>query len=357
MVCISFRQWLLLASIIVCGGEENLCNARGECTVGGRGDPMALLQVQLNHEVNSSQMISADRFKFLHAPSLAARPPYRGIELAHLLKAGGSAAFSIINRAAHCEDHDGVCLKHPEGYTYSRQKFHYKLRGASERLPYFRIQVMREPCSYYVSMWRFQGQQHTSEHPHKLAKACLSGNTSEADYFPISMRSDKSKLKVPEHSDAFSRWMRSVHAGASVGTISHRLWCTARKTYSAKIPPWDDGQLGECSRTLPSETISEIQEGLEDPEQLFANVHCWVDMANLSADLASCLRQFHTAHPGSIDLAFVEQLEAQPKHKATWACDSMFDTDLKQFVMKMDDPVFKRFGYSCCRPHGFHEAS
>jgi len=48
-------------------------------------------------------------------------------------------------------------------------------------------------------------------------------------------------------------------------------------------------------------TLLYIQEGLGDADRLFSNVHCWVEMSNLNADLALCLRQFEQAHPGSID--------------------------------------------------------
>lgn len=331
------------------GVDECSPNVQGSCA-----DPMALLQARINpEEVTPGKVHSATSSMSTsqgpHFASTAPLPPYRGIQLAHLLKAGGSAALKIINRAARCEDGGSVCLTHPKGYTYLRQKFYYDLQDALPERPYFRIQVMREPCSYYVSMWRFQGRYQSSPHPHKLARACLSGNSSEAEYFPWSMREDKAELKVPEHTAAFSRWMHSVHAGANVGTLSHRLWCTARTNYSTAIPSWDDGQLGECSRSLSVDAVREIQNGLADPQQLFGNVHCWVEMSNLNADLAVCLRQFEQAHPGSIDLAFLDTLEAKPKHKATWECGSMFDSELEKFVMKMDGPVFRNFGYGCCK--------
>merc|ERR1719482_322719 len=106
------------------------------------------------------------------------------------------------------------------------------------------------------------------------------------------MHSKEAVQNMPELLEAFRRWMRSVHAGAKTGTLSHRLWCTARTNYSISIPSWDDGQLAECVRTLPQATLRRLEEGLADQDKLFMNVHCWASMSNLNADLAACLRMF-----------------------------------------------------------------
>merc|ERR1711971_589711 len=154
-----------------------------------------------------------------------------------------------------------------------------------------------------------------SQHPHKLERRCLSGNVSEAQYFPSTMQSEHSKFDIHSHPRIFQSWMQSVHSGADVGAFSHRFWCTERTSYSSDIPGWDDGQLGECVRDLPPQSSVSLQTGLADQDNLFSNVNCWVEMSNLNADLAFCLREFERSHPGSIDLGFVAEFEARPRHK------------------------------------------
>ena len=97
------------------------------------------------------------------------RYPFRGFQLSHLLKAGGTFAHGITNGAVERSrntDHASneaiwtestwgraIC----RGCRYpGRHKIDYEMCGADPSAPLFVIQLVREPCSYYASVYGFQ---------------------------------------------------------------------------------------------------------------------------------------------------------------------------------------------------------
>lgn len=305
----------------------------------------------------------------------ASRAGYRGIEFSHLLKTGGRTTARVIGEALRrCSGEDldsiGVAEAGPRRpcvvnrwapHPYFRQKHTWDIRGSDPALDYFRIHLMREPCAYYLSLWRYQGSLE-GQLTHKILDRCYDARTAAAleapagapseRFFPQSVVAaalDVSPAQIEEwalqftrdpsvspwrekgvcgkHShhthhlsqllcqkanatmlglvhamkSSFSAFVRELHRGSSLGTLAFRVWCTQRRRYPNSTPGWDDGQLSECAKDVPAGTARAIMAELNAPwEGLFADIDCFVGTATLERDLESCLLRFDRQNPGVV---------------------------------------------------------
>jgi len=287
--------------------------------------------------------------------------PFRGFQLSHLLKAGGTFAHGATNGAVEGSRNIDAAssealwkdstFEHAQcrGCRFpSRHKIDYELCGADPAAPLFVIQLIREPCSYYASVYGFQ----TRKADHAMARKCYRYTGESEDSQPD-----------------FKTWIKEVHRGSHrLGFMAHRLWASAnRSVYPAGLPLTDDGQLAECVRELPEKLVDQIKQMYAEPREktMFKNVNCWVDQNYLVSDLVSCLRQFATAVGKPQKTLFSTYLDRMAKSAAQYAdhsytnrhCNKLFNTSnddgrtARELVTLLERDFHSAFGdhYSCCK--------
>mmetsp|Transcript_88420 Transcript_88420/g.166625 ORF Transcript_88420/g.166625 Transcript_88420/m.166625 type:complete len:704 (+) Transcript_88420:194-2305(+) len=302
-------------------------------------------------------------------------PPYSKITLAHLLRSGGSWAKEVINLGMYnCEPSGQFhrdCTKLTQewnctclfpSHEASMNKWYFPINHADGNMPHFRIHVVREPCAYYVGLWRFQARYARLKHPHYQQWRCLSGDTPDSEFFPRSMRGEHAIPKFPQHAIAFRKWMKNIHHGNTLGQFMWRMWSTQRykdwnwtnKEFILKQAA-DDGQRSDCSRRQSREKVREIKDAFHNIDSTFAMAHCWVSMSHMAQDLSHCIKQFDSIHPGHFNMDYIKEIEAMPQFEPTWPCEEMYDKETRDMVEFRDGLISKRFGFQCCKSHGFHE--
>ena len=290
--------------------------------------------------------------------------PYSGFELAHLLKAGGSAAKGFADRAIR-ESKDAEAVWDARSYDialhgkykYHRHKFQFVLapgENVNASAPLFRIQLIREPCSYYASVWGFQNGPKSQ---HKVAQKCYVKDTVTGAEEREAARSD------------FETWFKAVHQGSHIGLMTRRLWISAARTeYPTTIPSWDSGQLTECVRDVSLDEAHRIKTGFTTRE-MWKSVDCWVDQAHLENDLGHCFDLFMAnAPPGAMSRERISAMLAMEKGKTSMRantnpkgpnlCNSIFNAtgtgSNLHLIQHVEKPYFHLFGgyfsaSSCCK--------
>lgn len=324
---------------------------------------------------NKSNVDDHNRDTHLSPLPRAANPPFGEIKLVHQLRTGGTWAKEVIHLAGyscngpsfqfwrHCKhnvqknhsDNYCACIQHSEEAELNKWHFGiHQYTDLSKPLVGYRIHILREPCAYYVGVWRFQAQYARLRHPHIAQWNCLYGDEPDTTFFPRSMRGDKAIPKFPQHAIAFRKWMKSIHHGNTLGMYSWRLWTTqAHKDWVWKTKEMhlkqeaDDGQRLQCARDVTKKRTRTIKDEFHDLDKAFGMTHCWVAFSNMPQDLAFCLRQFNEIHPGHFNEEYLQQLESQPRYQPTWPCAEMYDDETRKMVERMDGVVMKRFDLQC----------
>ena len=219
--------------------------------------------------------------------------------LKHFPKAGGSFARGVLSSAV------------ASSALTVRDEF--ATVGADDWRRHFVIGLLREPCSYYISLFAFG-----SRHP---------------------------------TAGAFAREMRAVYGKQA-----------AKQTYG-QTPPYDGpDDVGRFRQWARRDEVRGAMFGRflsEYGSEPF--VDCWANTANLSATLRSCVQEF-VHQGGSVDwdaYAIAEReahdlrlgssgefgINASPHS----ACGAYYDGDLARAVtLGFDAPVYSQFGFSGC---------
>lgn len=303
-------------------------------------------------------------------------PPYSRIALIHLLRSGGTWAKEVINLGMWNCDPGGQFYRNCTGWKDGHSnctcmwpsheawlnRWYFEINHVNWEHPYFRIHVIREPCAYYVGFWRFQARYNRLKHPHYQQWRCLSGDTPDIEFFPRSMRGEHAVPQFPQHAIAFRKWMKSIHKGNSLGQYTWRMYATQQIVdWNWKANEWftaearDDGQRSDCARHKERKKVRDIKDKFHDVDNTFKMANCWVSMSHMSQDLSHCLRQFESIHPGHINLDYIKEIESLSQWEPTWPCEEMYDKETRDMVELQDGLIMKRFGFQCCKSHGFHE--
>jgi len=337
---------------------------------------------------------------------------YRGIELLHVLKAGGTSVQALLREVlSYChEDGNGDnCFEADKRTLWNRHK--YAIQGRDPKLPYFRILLIREPCEYYTSLWRFQanigcnGSHRMYERCYiSLNKTDMANQTqTQRDLFfpqilvarelglncvkqkpvPLDAKRAENILIMSEDSEKFptltrerrveviermlrmfSVFIRNLHEGLSIGTLSLRLWSASRNESTIKNPHYpaksDDGQLSACPRDF-----SEISRRLTQPynqypfDSIFRDIDCWIGTHSLNEDLWNCLKRFESQAKGSVDfdkLSHVDKYRkyGKPKQSNRIPCKRFYsefpeNSEIRALISKLDSGLFRHFNFKCCQ--------
>eukprot|EP00746_Dinoflagellata_sp_MGD_P062070 gnl/MRDRNA2_/MRDRNA2_26165_c0_seq1.p1 gnl/MRDRNA2_/MRDRNA2_26165_c0~~gnl/MRDRNA2_/MRDRNA2_26165_c0_seq1.p1 ORF type:complete len:471 (+),score=61.30 gnl/MRDRNA2_/MRDRNA2_26165_c0_seq1:275-1687(+) len=302
---------------------------------------------------------------------------YRGIQVVHLLKAGGTAAGALVHRvvnkcskeivnADQLEDDETLCMRKCSTWEQWQDMTFFRAEsGLEENLPFFRIQMMREPCSYYLSVWAFNHDAWSKSH--KAPKSCLP-NTSKVP----TQSEGKHVLLQGMSSKYFRMWLRDFHQLSDyiIGYLSYRSW-SSQKTKEDQGKLWNSSELrsgpqGTCIQSLSHHQLMTLRRQMLDTkyDNVYDDVDCWVDQGNLYQDLSDCLQRFEAVHPGYIDWglfkaktgekeSYVQMLakknQKYGKKSQHQDCAKYFDDDLHELVHQLDKPIFDTFRYSCCQ--------
>lgn len=293
------------------------------------------------------------------------------IILTHLLKAAGTSVETIMSSFFY------------SAKSYSQQNFIYgtdsQLQGqvantvddvVSERLnethkDYFRIGLVREPCSYLVSLWAFQSSPYggTTGHgswPRQCLGMTLDETDGEADlgayYGDVGLSGD---LSDPENVHRFRSWVR-VSAGAHLHYLSYREYLALhadKALLTTASGTWDDGQYYACLGKVDPAKEVEISQRL-----LSANFsdryECMIRTEAVEADMTACLELYATRIlDPTLKQRFLTKLEARkalPKadtHANMMShapCRTYIDTDTEAFIWNREGPFAEKMGYSSC---------
>jgi len=166
----------------------------------------------------------------------------------------------------------------------------------AERNAFFTLGLIREPCSYYVSLWTFGSDGH-GQMRHVLAQANhsdLYGRTSP----------------YLDDLDRFTRWLQMEK-----GVLTRRL----KQSYGNPVAR--------------------------------GNVDCWMHTEHLVDDFNECMVQFRRQGGWTRHTTLPTENQAIANPSTHVACDDYFNTERADIVMHSDAAIFREFGYpKCCHP-------
>lgn len=174
---------------------------------------------------------------------------------------------------------------------------------------YFTICSMREPCSYYISLWSYgnegKGAFYSGYPKHKRREHYLSKTKleqTEADHHIVHV---------------FSKWLQE-----NVGILSQRV------------------------------RASFLDKRKKKPLSLKDACDCWVHQNNLNTDLKMCIKRFlRQAQPKwTFDWVLFHNIthnvKKNPSHHLP--CTSYYNSERARLVQNKDDIVYQNFNYSKC---------
>jgi len=286
----------------------------------------------------------------------------------HIYKAGGTSIHSSIGQAGgftRVKPGDPVYNKVEAAgrlaagqayWIYSRggTKDTTAMKGAGRRVPVtedsftgetkiFHIMNVREPCSYYKSLWSYQHIEKAAQRHKKNIDSCLGNHTSEV-YVSRPLNTAEKLGTTPDDKARFEKFVRYI-SGPTVNMESFRIWLSLNK-----LPQHPLGS-GCISRDLSLDKAV-----ARDLEQFsLGDVNCWIRTENLKGDLFTCLKRFgrltndtKLGRNMSVSRKMQRALLQNPNHFSSNDCSAMYSPGLARFVQEKDRVIFKNFGYTCC---------
>jgi len=251
----------------------------------------------------------------------------------HLPKAGGSFVRGLFEK--------------PENVGKVIPKESYRLADeataltADMRRETFTVGSVRNPCEYYVSNWAFFGK--------------LDGKIEKEQVYGVS-----ENLDTPEDQLRFKKWLTWLMPEAKPpGLLTSRiLWSYFNESVAGAHRHPEKSPLEpftEADRAIYAAAADKLEP---------STVDCWIKTENVASDLRKCLALFEDQAGKKIVnwLEFdkiIEQHEKQHNDPAqrmeVWTknsghkkCNFYFDSDLKDYVYKLDYAIFNKFGYPRC---------
>jgi len=249
----------------------------------------------------------------------------------------------------------------------------------------FRIGMVREPCDYYFSeyKWRFEGNGWL--HMHLSQEAAKAGEDYELKFYGTEGNQKQFKDWLYHISGVAKPGEKSKNHGSGVvkptstddrcGLFSMRIWlqningnvtkqinddysayetCSfmddiSTQTFQEHTPIGHcPCPLGDCAGTSAAKYHKQCASELATTDD-FNQYDCWIRTDHASDDLRECM-ELYKKRGGTANLP--DKLEAANTAPADFTCDSMFDAETEQLVMGIDGTLSKKFGYTgCCKPH------
>ena len=266
----------------------------------------------------------------------------------HLEKAGGTAVLAALHQSLP----SGKLQVVRENEMFSEKQLHDPA--------FFRIGLIREPCSYYASeyFWGRAGR----------------------GFFARMLNSTRYGLKdlyTGSINRSFAEWVRIINGGNKTqrcGLLSTRLWAqvlaprvatainSKRPGCDAPGSPWEKtlrmsrGQgcpcpLADCQFSMSSNDHERCVADIEKHDAL-QNFDCWLRTEQLGDDFDTCLYRY--AARGGVPKHVTSRPTNANFHPS---CASLFDEssnlDLQRAVYDAEGQLAQRFGWTSgrCRPH------
>jgi len=259
----------------------------------------------------------------------------------------------------------------------------------------FRIGLVREPCDYYLSeyKWRYEGNGWLHMHLGHESKA--EGEEYEQRFY--------SKKGDP---DQFKDWLYHISGVARpgeekpdrptstvdrCGLLSMRMWLQNINGKAAALINEEYGQallldpknktykahdtcafmdeiahrlgeklehsvcpcpLGDCARGAADKYHRICAKEVVSTNKL-DNYDCWIRTDHTSEDMQECMEKFKE-RGGTVNMPPLDQLDTihGNSNPADFTCSDMYDAESSKLVMSLDGGLMKKFGYKgCCKPH------
>jgi len=264
---------------------------------------------------------------------------FRGIQLYHLPKGGGNFVSTVLNKLCQGSDcYQGPWIE-PTGAMHTP--------GDTSK-PMFKIALIRNPCSYYLSVWGFQAMGYRGVDQPMSNHGSVLEQCFEKD--DIDNIFNKSKTH------GFEKFVNQItpKVQTGVGMLGLRM--------ANLFHPGEGFDWAQCPRQFGESKPRHISNALNNIS--LEDVHCWLDTDHLSKDLFTCLRLYASLENDAtmFKSTVIDSLEAQfGKSSVTGhaimnegkhtECEDAFDARMGQLVMSADNEFAKKFGYDkCCAP-------
>jgi hypothetical protein len=189
---------------------------------------------------------------------------------------------------------------------------------------YFIISNIREPCSYYTSLWSY---------------GCQKGGAFKNSFFrnPDFASFGHYFYQDSTNQTIFSEWLKFISQNYA-GIYSQRLLF---KYAGAR------GNGGNIQKSLTRSKQDDAGLALH----IENNVDCWVHTENLQNDLKHCIKEF-IQKSGSYEISDeeFERVFGLSKHNPSnhKPCDYYWNEDLKTLLLEKDGAVISALNLTCC---------
>jgi len=228
---------------------------------------------------------------------------------------------------------------------------------------FFKVGVIREPCAYYLSLYRWgisQGGEHWLARHLKqqgLGERFYGGGGSKGqfkDFVMFLSGTEDDRLDYYNTSEELC------------GLMSMRLWTqilnpttmdqinavydqspACNEPFGMKPCPCP---LGDFVRLVPAALRAQCHRDIAGPR--LAEFDCWLRTERLQDDFSECMAKFSSR--GGLLFKDWHQRALQAHNQMTpVVCEDWYDPELAAFVERRDGALARRFGYSgkCCEQH------
>lgn len=213
--------------------------------------------------------------------------------------------------------------------------------GPSERSGTFIIASIRNPCSYYPSLWAFQAHKSWA-HAQNILYDCFDFETNGYNR------------------EKFYNWMDVVQ-GTQHGIMTLRQWEAMvdgqrKQTNTKKVDGhngskcWEDN-MPTCAKQFDD---SKVETAMRTYSPRTA-ADCWVHLETMENDLKTCLTIYEEHAGVQMDWAHFETELQHLKHvnpSSHATCESFYEgpegKKYKELIKSQDAYIFDKFGYGTC---------
>lgn len=277
---------------------------------------------------------------------------FEGLRLSMMRKTGSSTARQLLKRVS-----PPMNIRPPNSPWPHTLLENGEAAGEGSMTRMFRIHSVRNPFSYYVSMWlflRYQLVNQGIESSHGMSK-CL--NEHPGALRNVCEKRHPDPCNLHEDKQRFHAFLREL-INRDTSIISTRMWATTRVER--------DGDQELCPATMEDSKIASVNADLHNLYSMGAmnsgDVSCWLHTENLGEELAGCFRMYVKLQGGAaatkLDLSAITdeyfggyRTNAFGMKEGESFCD-FYDAASIALVMKQDGDLVRMFNYSSCEIDG-----
>jgi len=204
----------------------------------------------------------------------------------------------------------------------------YEFQNKCDHEKHFVIGNIRDPCSYYISLWSF---------------GCDNSNHNGAlrNFFKY-IENGKKYVKLfyqdSYNATQFGSWLHFMSSLNDFGIFSYRLGYK----FGGGTNPGNNLGIMNSTRDRDEDEYSF--------RQVPKNVHCWVHQENEKEDLRQCLQEYETFSGYSFNWETFESATNHAKKNPSKhnECNFYWTDDLKRYLYEKDKIVIDILNLGCC---------